>query len=81
MTQCYYCGVRLTRKGTRRDSSSTVDHKIPLARGGDRSRENCVRCCRKCNGRKGSLTDAEFLRGRTPVIGSSLVSMFGASWT
>lgn len=67
MMQCYYCGVKLTRKGTRKATSATWDHRIPKSHGGSKLGENCVRCCRRCNSRKGAMTDIEFLDGRSPV--------------
>lgn len=54
---CSYCN--------RRDGKMTIDHIIPLSRGGPSSFENCVACCRSCNARKGNLTPNEahmFLR-------------------
>lgn len=50
---CYYCGIQtklfhyVDCKAT--DETSSVDHKIPLARGGDDSEKNLVNSCVKCN--------------------------------
>lgn len=57
---CSYCN--------RREGKMTIDHVIPLSRGGPSSFENCVACCRSCNTKKGDRTPREahmFLR-RSP---------------
>ena len=47
---CYYCGRRVGYAGL------TMDHVIPLARGGRSTKDNLVPCCKECNTRKkGSL--------------------------
>jgi 5-methylcytosine-specific restriction endonuclease McrA len=48
--KCFYCGAELTFK------ESTVDHKLPRARGGKSNIENLVCSCQKCNSKK-SITD------------------------
>jgi 5-methylcytosine-specific restriction endonuclease McrA len=47
---CFYCG----RKAT------TVDHLLPVSRGGSDEEENLVAACAAHNGAKGDLTPAEF---------------------
>ena len=42
---CRYCGTR---------SGLTVDHVVPLSKGGKWVWENLVTACTKCNGKKGS---------------------------
>ena len=42
---CRYCGTR---------SGLTVDHVVPLSKGGKWVWENLVTACSKCNGKKGS---------------------------
>jgi hypothetical protein len=49
---CLYCGDRVTPKNI------SLDHQIPLARGG--SPDTWVFVCNLCNDRKGSLTQSEF---------------------
>ena len=44
--RCTYCGKQLERL--------TMDHVIPLSRGGHHVRENVVPACRSCNSRKGA---------------------------
>lgn len=52
---CFYCQKQLT------GSQMTVDHRIPIRRGGSLTDpKNFVPCCRECNLLKGILTDKEF---------------------
>ena len=39
----------------------TLDHLVPVARGGRSTRGNLVICCRSCNQEKKFLTPAELL--------------------
>ena len=52
---CHYCGKTFP------ESELTLDHIVPVARGGRSTRGNLVVCCRKCNQTKGMLTPAEQL--------------------
>jgi 5-methylcytosine-specific restriction endonuclease McrA len=52
--RCAYCRRRIVRR------QRTIDHKLPLSRGGGHTAGNLVMACRTCNGRKGNLTAAEF---------------------
>lgn len=45
---CYYCKVRLKIR------EATVDHVIPLSKGGSIAIENCVLACSSCNVNKGN---------------------------
>ena len=45
---CHYCGRQV---GADR---LTMDHVVPLARGGRSTKANCVPCCKECNTRKKS---------------------------
>jgi 5-methylcytosine-specific restriction endonuclease McrA len=54
--RCHYCGEHFRARGRR----PTVDHKVPLCRGGPNRAENVVAACLQCNADKGPLTDAEF---------------------
>jgi 5-methylcytosine-specific restriction endonuclease McrA len=63
--KCVYCGVD--------DSRLTIDHVIPVSRGGKTTFDNCVSSCKPCNSRKGSRTPSEakmFLKRQpyTPTI-------------
>ncbi len=48
---CQYCGAT--------GGPLTVDHVVPVSRGGATSWENCVACCPSCNARKGDRTPEE----------------------
>ena len=48
---CAYCGSRPRRL--------TIDHIVPVSRGGKSNFDNCVACCAPCNSRKGSQTPRE----------------------
>ena len=52
---CAYCGLRF------KPSELTMDHKIPLSRGGRSSKGNCVPCCKDCNNQKKYFTPAELI--------------------
>ena len=79
--ECAYCGVS--------SKSLTVDHVIPLSRGGKSNFENCVAACKGCNAKKGDKlpseihmyihkklyqpTIAEFLRLKLKKLGLDVV--------
>ena len=52
---CFYCGIDLER------NKRTVDHLIPLAKGGLDIEENLVVSCKRCNRNKSDLTLDEFI--------------------
>ncbi|MDZ4663142.1 MAG: HNH endonuclease [Pseudomonadota bacterium] len=52
---CYYCDQKFSRL------ELTMDHKVPLARGGVSSRNNIVIACKKCNSEKKYKTPVELL--------------------
>ena len=51
---CYYCGKPLGEK------EKTVDHKIPISRGGTNSLDNLVISCNFCNIQKKDKTEEEY---------------------
>ena len=51
--KCIYCGADCSEK-------YTIDHKVPLIRGGDNDIENLALCCKKCNSSKHDKTDIEY---------------------
>lgn len=53
---CHWCGKIMQR------SEVTLEHLIPLDRGGDDTKENIVLACRECNMDKGNMTEAEYKR-------------------
>ena len=52
---CAYCGQPFPPK------LLTMDHVVPVARGGRSVKGNVVPCCKECNNRKRLLTPAELL--------------------
>ena len=52
---CHYCGRKVG------SANLTLDHVIPVARGGRSTRGNCVPCCKACNNSKKAYTPAEQL--------------------
>ncbi len=51
---CHYCGARVPAK------ELTLDHIVPLVRGGHSTRGNCVPACKECNSKKQSLLPIEW---------------------
>ena len=43
---CKYCGLK--------NDKMTIDHIIPVSKGGKNEFENCVTSCRQCNNKKGN---------------------------
>ena len=58
--RCQLCGTLTPRKhrGTMKRNAPELDHRIPLARGGDHSYSNTQCLCRACNSAKGDRTEA-----------------------
>jgi|TARA_B110000438_G_C15564748_1_gene542712 5-methylcytosine-specific restriction protein A len=52
---CYYCENKFTK------DELTMDHKLPLARGGKSTKGNLVVACKTCNSEKKYLTPAELI--------------------
>lgn len=50
---CHYCGKQFP------PDELTMDHVIPVARGGKSERSNVVPACKSCNNEKKALTPAE----------------------
>lgn len=50
---CYHCGQRFSKE------LLTMDHLVPIARGGKSSKNNCVVSCKECNTKKGYLLPVE----------------------
>lgn len=58
---CGYCKVRMTRQ-TNVPRTCTVDHREPLAHGGEDAASNWILACLDCNGRKGVMSELAFRR-------------------
>jgi 5-methylcytosine-specific restriction endonuclease McrA len=52
---CHYCGRSYPPE------ELTMDHILPVVRGGKSTRSNCVPCCKECNNEKKYLTPAEII--------------------
>ena len=51
---CHYCGAHFAA------AELTLDHVLPLVRGGKSTRGNCVPACKECNTRKRDLVPTEW---------------------
>lgn len=58
--KCFYCGKSL--EDMTNDKSYTIDHKIPITKGGSNDEENLVISCRSCNSRKGTKTHNQYIK-------------------
>lgn len=65
-TECVYCGVEMSfapcLNHTYEPTRATIDHRLPLSRGGEHALDNCVLCCWRCNVRKHARTDSEWIQ-------------------
>jgi len=52
--RCHYCGVEVAA------NDLTMDHIVPITRGGRSTRGNCVPACKECNNRKKHLLPIEW---------------------
>ena len=52
--RCYYCGAHVS------PGNLTMDHLIPLIRGGRSTKNNIVAACKECNSRKKYLLPLEW---------------------
>ena len=50
--KCSYCKCNLDFNKRRTKNGATIDHKIPLSKGGHSNIENLIFCCFSCNARK-----------------------------
>ena len=51
---CHYCGKAVPPK------ELTLDHIVPVARGGKSTKGNCVPACKECNNQKKNLLPIEW---------------------
>lgn len=51
---CHYCGEKFQPK------ELTLDHIVPVARGGRSTKGNCVPACKECNNQKKNLLPLEW---------------------
>jgi 5-methylcytosine-specific restriction endonuclease McrA len=73
---CAYCGSK---------TRIEIDHRIPLTRGGSNLIDNILPACRRCNRRKGTMTEGEFRaflqRERRQGLGLGLDGLDGNAGT
>lgn len=50
---CYHCEQRF------KPADLTMEHLLPIARGGKSDKKNCVPCCKDCNSKKGHKISVE----------------------
>lgn len=55
---CHYCHQKFSPEDL------TMDHIVPLSRGGKSKKGNVVPCCKDCNNRKKHLTPVEMIMDR-----------------
>jgi 5-methylcytosine-specific restriction endonuclease McrA len=53
--RCHYCGKTFP------PDALTMDHVLPIVRGGKSTKGNIVPCCKQCNNDKKYLTPAEII--------------------
>ena len=53
---CYYCGRKIIKK-----EDLTVDHIVPVSKGGKTAKENLVIACKACNAEKSNLDMEKYL--------------------
>jgi 5-methylcytosine-specific restriction endonuclease McrA len=58
--RCEYCDCPVFKVPDDSRDLATIDHRIPLSRGGVWKRYNLTCACRGCNEEKGSMTDDEY---------------------
>lgn len=51
---CHWCGLRVSAK------ELTMDHIVPISRGGKTAKNNVVPCCKTCNNQKKQLLPMEW---------------------
>ena len=51
---CHYCGAKVAPK------ELTLDHLVPVSRGGKSTKNNCVAACKACNNKKKHLLPMEW---------------------
>ena len=56
--QCKYCQKYITFSAPDRERQATVDHVVPLWRGGSNTIDNLVVCCLPCNSYRNSQDQA-----------------------
>jgi len=61
---CHYCGNKFSPK------ELTMDHLVPIARGGRSVKNNLVPCCKECNTKKRQLLPLEWNEYMRSILNS-----------
>lgn len=67
---CAYCG-----EGIEQGARLTLDHIIPVERGGSNEKENLITCCARCNGMKGERNVREFIEATAAYINHGVTAL------
>lgn len=69
---CQYCGYKGDHVTTTKSKRMTIDHILPVSKGGKTSFENCVAACAECNFKKSNsfLHEVGMKLLRKPVVPS-----------
>lgn len=59
---CYVCGIKVVLSKTYRPDQATLDHVIPLSKGGPHTYANLKTCCHSCNAAKSDKDVAQHIR-------------------
>ena len=51
--KCYYCGRKMSIGISNSPDTCSIDHKLPIVKGGENTLNNLVFCCEECNVNKG----------------------------
>lgn len=65
---CFYCKRQTYPPNLGLKPKATIDHYIPLSKGGSRDKENIRISCRSCNFIKSDDTAEEFLKELNDII-------------
>ena len=52
---CHFCGEKF------KSSELTMDHVVPISRGGKSTKGNIVPCCKECNNKKKYMTPVDMV--------------------
>ena len=63
---CHYCGKKFP------PDALTMNHVLPIVRGGKSAKGNVVPCCKQCNNEKKYLTPAEIVMKKLEDGGGNL---------
>ena len=58
---CPYCGIKMLEKSATKGELKSLDHLIPISKGGLHAVHNVVICCHRCNTKKNNKSFPEWL--------------------